>query len=96
MCKPRLSLLSLKVSEQLSSIRAGMPCLRMSAGVLFLQKFSQGFSQLDVCVYVLFSYPAIVFLTLLTDRRGLQLGLLDLFNRGFYFFMSFKNKLYDK
>lgn len=96
MCKPGLSLPSFRVSEQLSSIGAGMPHLRMFAGVLYLQNFFQGFSQLSVCIYVLFSYSAIVFLILQTDRKGLELGLLDMFNIVFYFLMGFLNKLCDK
>lgn len=96
MCKSGLSLPSFRSSEQLSNIRAGMPRFRMSAGVLYLQNFFPGVSQSGVCIYVLFSYSAIVFLTLQTDRRGLEPGLLDMFNRVFYFFMGFLNKLYDK
>lgn len=64
MCKSGLSLPSFRVSEQLSSIRVGMLLLRMSVGMLCLQNFFQGFSQLGACIYVLSSYSVIVFLIL--------------------------------
>lgn len=55
-----------------------MSRLRMSTDLFYLQNFSQGFFQLGVCIYVLFSYSAILILQ--TDWKGLEPGLLDIFN----------------